>query len=86
MDFKTNKHLIDELQEYFLTQDAKVICRTLAAMMVDLHRINNFESCGKNERDNLRMRMEINSKSLIKFAKYGPDGDLVYHNIESQDE
>lgn len=86
MGFKTNKHLIDELQKYFLTQDQKTICRTLAAIMVDLHRVNNFESLGLNERENLVIRMDFNSQALLKFAKYGPDGDFVCHNIESQDD
>ena len=58
---KTNKELINELEAYFLTQDSKVIARTLAAMMIDIHRLMNMDTLGKNEKHNLITRSYFNS-------------------------
>lgn len=80
----TNKEIIDRLQEYFLTQDAQIVARSLAGLMIDLNRMMIFSSLSNMERVNLMDRMEINRRSLIKFIEMGEGGDLVLFNIESE--
>lgn len=69
---KTNKELIDALQEFFLTQDPKVIAHTLAIFMIDLQRILNFENLEKDEQESLHFRILKNVQEIQKFAKESP--------------
>lgn len=85
---KTNKELINELQDFFLKQDPSIIARILAGMMIDMNRIMSMDTLGKNEKDCLLVRMEANRNELVRFAKEGPRNEkpLKYFNIESNDE
>lgn len=83
---KTNKEVIDALQDYFLTQDPKTMCRTLAALMIDMNRMMRLDELGVDERNNLLARMILNQEQLYKFIKDGPSGNVKLHNIESKDE
>ena len=80
---KTNKQVINDLVEYFLTQDPKVVARSLAATMIDLQRIVHIDELPDDERMCLRLRIGANVAALKKFAKDGPDGNLILHNLES---
>jgi hypothetical protein len=80
---KTNKKLIEELIEYFNSQDTKVINRALANMMIDMHRIQNSEHLPENELCSLMLRMKHNNEQLEIFSKNGPISDFHLYNIES---
>ena len=67
-----NVFLIDRLQEYFLTQDAKVVCRALANCLVDFHRLATFEGLPQQEADSLIDRLGKNEEFLFKFYKDEP--------------
>lgn len=77
----TNKKVINELQEYFLKQDPKIVARFLANMMIDLNRLYSIEELSENERKCLEFRMEHNIQQLRNFAKYGPTDGLTLTNI-----
>lgn len=64
-----NKDLIDKLQDYFLTQDPKIVTRILANCMVDFHRLYTIEHLPFEEVDCLFKRIEENAISLRKFAE-----------------
>jgi hypothetical protein len=83
---KSNKEVINALQEYLVKQDAAVVARTLAALMIDMNRMLNFTSLGKNESENLIARMNANRTQLMKFIQDGPNGKLTLVNIETKDE
>lgn len=80
---KTNKEIIDALQEYYLKQDPDVIARALAALMIDLNRIMCSESLPKDEKNNLIIRMNANRNELLKFINEGEPYDFKIYNIES---
>ncbi len=82
---KTNKELINELEAYFITQDQKVIARTLASMMIDIHRFMNLDQLQENEFTNLIIRSKANSDSLMRFAEFGAEGIFKCTNLESKD-
>lgn len=84
---KTNKTLINELQEFFIKQDPAIVARILAGTMIDMHRIMCIDSLGENEKECLLVRMKANQNELIRFAKEGPRNEkpLKYFNIESSD-
>ncbi len=83
---KENKLVIQELTEYFLQQDIKVIARALAASMLDIHRFMNMDTLGPKELNNLIFRSKHVSKELIKFSKEGADGPLIVSVNNSEDE
>lgn len=71
----TNKDLIDKLCKYFKEDcDHDIVCRLLANMMIDMHRIRNFEHIAHEERESLNLRMIHNEFQLEKFIK--KDGKL----------
>lgn len=80
---KTNKEVVEKLVEYFLTQDQASVCRILANLMIDMHRINNISKLEEKEKASLFFRMDKNSKSLLDFVKNGPQGDLTVFNNEA---
>ncbi len=84
---KTNKEIINELEKYFLDQEPKIIARILAAMMIDMNRLMNLDSLGKNEKECLLIRMQANKNELNRFALDGPrnESKLKYFNIETTD-
>lgn len=61
---KTNKQVIDELQEYYLKQDPKVIARALANMMIDMNRIHYLELLSSYEKKALNLEL---NKILINL-------------------
>ncbi len=79
----SNKEVIDRLIEYLLTQDPKIVARSLANAMIDFNRMYHLLDLPLNERNNLLNRIEKNSKEVRRFAEHGPDGDLKLHNIPS---
>lgn len=77
-----NKEVVDNLIEYFLTQDKKVVCRLLANAMIDYNRLYFIDSLSTSELSSLTYRIEQNSIEVRKFAENGPDGDLTPIIIE----
>lgn len=84
---KTNKEVINALQEFFLKQDPKDIARALAACMIDFQRMVNFEKLGSEEKACLQARLLVNVEELQRFAKEGPRNDEPFRciNIESDE-
>ena len=80
---KTNKQVIAELTEYFLTQDPRVIAKACAANMIDIMRMWEFQTLPPDEQKSLMDRIYLNVEALKKFAKEGPDGNLQLHNMDS---
>lgn len=78
---KSNKELIQELTEYFLTQDPQIVAKTLAAVMIDMNRLINMDSLSIEEKASLIARVHVNNASLSKFAKNGPESDLKLYII-----
>ncbi len=78
---KTNKEVIDALQDYFLKQDPKDIARVLAATLIDINRIRNYESLEYEEQQCLQFRLDHNLEELRKFIKKGPDGTFTFSNV-----
>lgn len=81
---KTNKQVIAELTEYFLTQDPKVIAKACAATMIDVMRMWEFDKLTIPEKKSLMDRVYLNVEALRKFSENGPDGQLQLHNMESE--
>lgn len=81
---KTNKEVIDSLQEYYLNQDPKTVARALANMMIDIHRIVNINILTFHEKSILISRMHSNEAQLLKFIKEGPSEKFKLHNIENE--
>lgn len=80
---KTNKEIINELTEYFITQDIHVVAKTLAATMIDVKRMWEFQSLELEEQKSLLYRVQMNVETIKKFAQMGPDGKLTIENLES---
>lgn len=80
---KTNKEVIDKLQDYFMKQDIKLVCRALAGTMIDINRIMNIEYLPQEEYLLLIARLMANNTQLMKFINDGPQGNFNLHNIES---
>lgn len=87
-NMKTNKEVIDALENYFMQQDPKIIARTLAACMIDFNRLMNFDELGKNEQECLRYRLQKNMEELGKFVENDPTENKKFRciNIETFDE
>ena len=81
---KSNKQVISELTEYFMTQDRKNVCKTLASMLIDLNRIVNFRDLPEKERVSLFERTDLNIKQLHEFIKNGSKEDLILHTWDSE--
>ena len=79
----TNKQVIAELTEYFLTQDRAVVAKTLAATMIDVKRMWEFQSLPEEEQKCLLFRVQANVETIRKFAKFGADANLTLENLES---
>ena len=79
---KTNKEVIDKLQEYFLTQDPKVVCRILANIMIDVRRIHWSHNLPEDELERLVERIKKNSEQLKDFIENGPRGNLTCGPLE----
>lgn len=71
-----NKQIMDRLEEYFLTQDPKIVARMCASHLVDLNRYYRLEELPYDEAVCLMQRMEMNMEQLYKFIKDGADGDI----------
>ena len=80
---KTNKQVIAELTEYFLTQEPRVIAKACAATMIDVMRMWEFQTLPIDQQKSLIDRIYLNVQALKKFAKDGPDGNLQLHNMDS---
>lgn len=80
---KTNKEIIDSLEQYFLLQDPKIIARALAGMMIDINRLINIGSLNLSEKVILISRLTANGSELMKFIENGSKGNFNLHNIES---
>ena len=78
---KTNKELIQELIDYFLVQDPKIVAKVLAALMIDMNRLMHMDSLDIEEKASLITRMHFNNASLSKFAKNGPESDFKIFSI-----
>ncbi len=78
----TNKEVIDKLQEYFLTQDPKVVCRMLANMMIDIRRMYWSQNLPKDELERFFERTKKNSEQLKDFIENGPRGNLTCGPLE----
>lgn len=81
---KTNKDLIDELQDFYLEQNPKDIARALANVLIDIHRFVNIQSLGDAEKKNLIFRSKKNCDELENFAKHGPIKEFKLFNIEME--
>lgn len=77
-----NKKVVDELQQYFLNQDYKTICRLLSNCMLDYHRLANFNELPDGEKISLNARIKLNSIEVGKFVKNGPDGNIKISTLE----
>lgn len=87
MENKTNKEVIELLQNYYLKQDSKIIARCLANVVIDLHRIQNFEFLPNSEKECLIDRMRLNGEQLEKFLlNPHEDIELLLINMECQNE
>lgn len=73
---KTNKQIIQELIDYLMAQDKKVVCRVLANMMIDFNRIDTIDSLPDIEKSNLKIRIINNAQAVRDFAFNGPKGNL----------
>jgi hypothetical protein len=78
-----NKEAIDKLKAYFITQDHDIICYSLAALMVDLHRIYYIKDIPDDEKHNLQMRTQINIAEMQRFLKEGPESEMKNIKINS---
>ena len=78
---KTNKQVIQDLKEYFLTQDPKIVAHILAGLLIDLTRLYNLHKLEQDERQNLFFRLDKNIEEIKKFIKNGPDSDLSFENL-----
>lgn len=67
----TNKEVIEKLTEYFLKQDHRTVCRTLANYWLDQHRMVNIERLPKDEAERLLIRMKANARTLNMFVERG---------------
>jgi hypothetical protein len=74
-----NKELVEKLIEFFRTQDIELIYRLLANCMIDNNRWLNLNEFSTQERRSFIQRMKINDNEITKFAKYGPDKNIVLH-------
>jgi len=64
---KTNKQVIDDLTEYFCSQDPKDIARALAATMIDINRLLHCNQLSREEYECLATRMKSNLQQLENF-------------------
>lgn len=77
----SNKELIEKLTTYFLKQDPEVVCKLLAAAMIDMSRYRNFDKLGDEELRSLLYRTEHNFHELQDFVKEWPNNaPLRYEN------
>lgn len=80
-----NKEVIDNMVKYFLTQDSEQVAQLCANLMLDIHRIVNFDALEEREEECLKIRMEKNSREYVRFAKHGPDGPLKIATVRSDE-
>jgi hypothetical protein len=81
-----NKEAILKLTEYFLLQDRGLIARALANMMIDLNRLDKYESLPPKEAEVLAIRIEKNLDQLRDFLKEEGENkkmELIELNSES---
>jgi hypothetical protein len=78
----TNKEVIEKLESYFLEQDHKAVCRLLANMMIDMHRMSHIKKLPVDELIGLLRRQEFNKIELEYFIKNGPRGPLTMETLE----
>lgn len=85
-----NKTVINNLCAYFEKEcDPEIVRRSLAALMIDIHRISKLNKLPKEEKKCLIYRIKLNAQQLEHFIKNGPRGPLVYDksiNTENQNE
>ncbi len=79
---KTNKEIVDALQEYFLQQDPKIVARLLANFFIDFNRLVNIDKLPEMEKFWLRRRIQHNVDQLHKFVK-GDRSALTCENVET---
>jgi hypothetical protein len=79
-----NKEVMDRLQEYYLTQDPKVVALCLASAMIDINRIYNLNDLPQAESESLRVRITLLVKELHKFIEKGPSGDIIFVKTYSE--
>jgi hypothetical protein len=79
-----NSELLRELEQHFMKQDKEIVCKILAASMIDMHRMNQLYRLGPNERKSLYQRMAHLSTELIDFIE-GKREPLRYTVVSSEE-
>lgn len=85
MEKITNREVVAKLEKYFREQDMKVICKCLANCMLDIHRISVIDHLPELEANHLCYRIRYNSKSIEKFIREGPQGDVNFLTLFEDD-
>jgi hypothetical protein len=80
-----NKELMDKLQDYFLTQDQKTVCRLAASLMIDLNRILYATALPAKELDCLVFRVRHMIEELRNFADHDCKDELFLFKLNSDD-
>jgi hypothetical protein len=65
----SNKEVMDKLVEHFLKHDPKKIARLCASFLLDINRIGAADQLTKEERRELKERMEFNLSQLYLFLE-----------------
>lgn len=84
---KTNKEIIEALTEYFMTQDPKIIARSLASFSIDFTRIDEMKKLPASEKICLLKRIKANANQVRKFVKNGYQAsELIIENKQEFDD
>ncbi len=81
-----NKAVIEKLQQYYLTQDPKVVARLCANFLIDINRFFNIDNLSHEEEEHLLYRTERNMSQVHSFLKTGNMDDLELINIPLDEE